>query len=106
MRDTSIVILDEPTAALDAATEHEVLSNLTQWSRGGADARGKNRAVFLITHRISTIRQVDNIIYLDEGRILESGSHDELMAIESGRYRRFVEAESSLYANATQPGSV
>ena len=106
VRDTSIVILDEPTAALDAATEHEVLSNLTQWSRGGADASGKNRAVFLITHRISTIRQVDNIIYLDEGRIMESGSHDELMAIENGRYRRFVEAESSLYANAIQPGSV
>ena len=37
---------------------------------------------------------------------MESGSHDELMAIENGRYRRFVEAESSLYANATQPGSV
>ena len=52
-----ILILDEPTAALDAATEHRVLQRLTEWA--------KQRAVFLITHRISTIQQADTILYID-----------------------------------------
>ena len=88
VRDTPILVLDEPTAALDAETELKVLSNLAEW--------GKERAIFLITHRISTIRRADNILYLDEGRIVESGSHDELMQIEGGSYRAFVEAEMNL----------
>jgi len=88
VRDTPILILDEPTAALDAATEHRVMSNLAEWGRG--------RAIFLITHRISTIRQADNIIYLDGGRIVEEGSHDSLMCLEDGRYRSFVETEFGL----------
>ena len=88
IRDTPILVLDEPTAALDAATELRVLSNLSEW--------GKDRAIFLITHRISTIRRADNILYLDEGRIVESGNHDQLMAVEDGAYRSFVEAEMTL----------
>lgn len=88
VRDTPILVLDEPTAALDAETELKVLSNLAEW--------GKDRAIFLITHRISTIRRADNILYLDEGRIVESGSHDELMALEDGSYRAFVETEMNL----------
>ncbi|MCY4130659.1 MAG: ATP-binding cassette domain-containing protein [Gammaproteobacteria bacterium] len=88
IRDTPILVLDEPTAALDAATELKVLSNLSEW--------GRDRAIFLITHRISTIRRADNILYLDEGRILESGDHEQLMAIEGGAYRSFVEAEMTL----------
>ena len=88
VRDTAILILDEPTAALDAATEHEVMTNLAEW--------GKGRAIFLITHRISTIRRADNILYLDEGRIIESGSHDALMQVAGGRYRHFVDTESNL----------
>jgi ABC-type multidrug transport system fused ATPase/permease subunit len=97
VRDTALLILDEPTAALDAATEHRVLTNLAEW--------GKHRAIFLITHRISTIRQANNIIYLDGGRIVENGTHDELMQIENGRYRAFVEAESHLShdGDATPP---
>ena len=88
VRDTPILVLDEPTAALDAATEHGVMRNLAEW--------GKDRAIFLITHRISTIRRADNILYLDGGRIVESGSHETLMQREGGRYRSFVEAESTL----------
>ena len=88
VRDTPILILDEPTAALDAATEHRVMDNLAEW--------GEGRAIFLITHRISTIRRADNILYLDRGRIVESGSHETLMALADGRYRSFVEAESHL----------
>lgn len=88
VRDTPILVLDEPTAALDAATEHRVMENLAAW--------GEGRAIFLITHRISTIRRAGNILYLDGGRIVESGDHGELMARDGGRYRAFVEAESNL----------
>ena len=94
VRDTPILVLDEPTAALDAATEHRVMGNLADWAGGGNGQAG--RAIFLITHRISTIRRADNILYLDGGRIVESGNHATLMNLEGGRYRSFVEAESAL----------
>ena len=94
VRDTPILVLDEPTAALDAATEHRVMQNLAEWAGGAAGRTG--RAIFLITHRISTIRRADNILYLDGGRIVESGNHETLMGLEGGRYRGFVEAESTL----------
>lgn len=88
IKDAPILILDEPTAALDAQTEHRVLDRLAQWREG--------RAIFLITHRISTIQRADKILYLDQGEIVESGSHDELMQQPGGRYRSFVEAEARL----------
>jgi ABC-type multidrug transport system fused ATPase/permease subunit len=88
VKDTPILILDEPTAALDAFTEHQVLERLSAW--------GEGRAIFLITHRISTIAQADRILYLDQGEIVENGSHDELMQIVGGRYRNFVETEARL----------
>jgi len=91
VRDTPILVLDEPTAALDADTEHRVLENLGVWAK---DPDAASRAVFLITHRISTIRRADNIVYLDAGRVAESGDHETLMGIENGRYRAFVLAES------------
>jgi ATP-binding cassette subfamily B protein len=87
VRDTPILILDEPTASLDAETEHQVLANLAEW--------GRERIVFLITHRLSTIRNADTIAFLEDGRIVETGSHDELMQMPDGRYRRFVQAETS-----------
>jgi ABC-type multidrug transport system fused ATPase/permease subunit len=83
-----ILVLDEPTAALDAATEHRVLQRLTEWAQ--------KRAVFLITHRISTIQQADTILYIDQGRLLEQGSHTQLMSIDGGFYRAFVETEARL----------
>ena len=85
VRDTPILILDEPTASLDARTEHEVLSNLSEW--------GEGKIVFLITHRLSTIRNADNIAFLEDGQIAETGTHDELMSRADSRYRAFVEAE-------------
>ncbi|MDE0443862.1 MAG: ABC transporter ATP-binding protein [Gammaproteobacteria bacterium] len=92
VRDTPILALDEPTAALDAATERKVMTNLAEW--------GRERAIFVITHRISTIRLADNIVYLDGGRIVESGDHETLMGLEGGRYRAFVDAESNLAGTA------
>ncbi|MBC8270706.1 MAG: ABC transporter ATP-binding protein, partial [Gammaproteobacteria bacterium] len=88
VKDTPILILDEPTAALDADTEHRVLDRLTTW--------GKKRAVFLITHRISTIQKADRILYIDQGRLVEQGSHEELMVLDKGLYRNFVETEARL----------
>jgi ABC-type multidrug transport system fused ATPase/permease subunit len=88
-----VLILDEPTAALDAATEHKVLQRLTNWA--------KKRVVFLITHRISTIQQADNILYIDQGRLVEHGSHEDLMAVNGGLYRNFVDTEAMLSNRAS-----
>jgi ABC-type multidrug transport system fused ATPase/permease subunit len=85
LKDSPIMVLDEPTAALDASTEQKVLKNLAEW--------GQNRAVFLITHRLSTIRQADKIAFLQRGTLAELGTHDELMAIADGAYRTLVETE-------------
>ena len=85
LKDTPILILDEPTAALDAATEQRVLQSLGQWGQG--------RAVFLITHRLSTIRQADQIVFLENGTVAETGSHDALMKMTGGAYRALVKTE-------------
>jgi ABC-type multidrug transport system fused ATPase/permease subunit len=87
VRDTPILILDEPTAALDAETEHQVLANLRHW--------GTDRVLMLITHRLSTIRSADQIAFLEDGKIVEIGNHEDLMGIAAGRYRAFVHAESA-----------
>lgn len=97
VRDTPILILDEPTASLDAETEHRVLANLAEW--------GRERIVFLITHRLSTIRNADQIAFLENGAIAEFGDHDALMNTPNGRYRRFVEAEV-IGDNAEDAGEV
>jgi len=86
VRDTPVLILDEPTASLDARTEQQVLGNLAAW--------GKGKVIFLITHRLSTIRNADQIAFLEDGQIAELGQHDELMARKDGRYRAFVTAET------------
>ena len=85
LKDTPILILDEPTAALDAATEQRVLRNLAEWGQG--------RAIFLITHRLSTIRQADRIAFLKDGTVVEVDSHDDLMRRPEGAYRALVETE-------------
>lgn len=85
IKNAPILVLDEPTASLDAATEHRVLDNLRQWGQG--------RFIFLITHRLSTIRRADSIAVIGQGRLVEIGDHDDLMARPGGAYRRLVEAE-------------
>jgi ABC-type multidrug transport system fused ATPase/permease subunit len=92
LKDTPILILDEPTASLDAATEHAVLQNLAEWGAG--------RVIFLITHRLSTIRRADQVIFLSDGTVLEGGAHDELMQREGGAYRSLVLAEERSLASA------
>ena len=97
IKDASILVLDEPTAALDAATELRVLDRLGEWA--------ESRAVFLITHRISTISRADQILYIDKGEMIERGSHAELMQLDGGRYRRFVETEATLSKRSAANGS-
>ncbi|WP_036475489.1 ABC transporter ATP-binding protein [Mycobacterium sp. URHD0025] len=77
IRNSPILILDEPTAALDAESEHLVMSALQRLMNG--------RTVITIAHRLSTIRDADKIVVLEEGRVVEEGSHTELLTA-GGRY--------------------
>ena len=86
LRRARILVLDEPTSALDTDTEQRLVAALREASR--------ERVVLVIAHRLSTVRAADQILYLDEGRVLERGSHDELMARPGGAYRRFVELQT------------
>jgi ATP-binding cassette, subfamily B, bacterial len=79
-RDAPVLILDEPTSALDVQTEDRLTRCLRDLMR--------NRTTLVIAHRLSTIRQADRIVVLDHGRIVESGSHDQLLQ-ERGYYWRF-----------------
>jgi ABC-type multidrug transport system fused ATPase/permease subunit len=88
LKDAPILVLDEPTASLDAETELRLLRNLSEWGRG--------RVIFLITHRLSTIRRADRIAVLRGGRLLEFGAHGELVARHGGAYRGLVEHEEGI----------
>jgi ABC-type multidrug transport system fused ATPase/permease subunit len=87
LKGAPILVLDEPTASLDAETELRVLRNLALW--------GEGRAIFLVTHRLSTIRTADQIVVVDKGRVRECGTHEELMRREDGFYRGLVRAEGA-----------
>ncbi|UOE51899.1 ABC transporter ATP-binding protein/permease [Mucilaginibacter sp. SMC90] len=88
MRNAQIVILDEPTAALDARSEYEVFKRFS-------DITQKKTAV-LISHRFSTVRMADRIIVLDKGEILEIGSHEELLQ-RGDRYAELFELQAAGY---------
>jgi ABC-type multidrug transport system fused ATPase/permease subunit len=79
LKNPSILILDEATSSLDSESERLVQEALEELM--------KNRTSIIIAHRLSTIREADKIIVLEKGRIIESGSHEELVAVEQGLYR-------------------
>jgi ATP-binding cassette subfamily B protein len=81
-------VLDEPTASLDARSEHEVFERVRELARG--------RSLLLISHRFSTVRSADRIYVLDAGRVVEEGSHDELME-RHGRYAEMFRLQASAY---------
>lgn len=88
LRDSQILILDEPTSAMDAKAEAELFSRFHELAKG--------RIAILISHRLSTVKMVDRIYVLDEGRILESGSHEELMRYH-GVYAELFRIQSQYY---------
>ena len=88
LRDAQILVLDEPTAALDARSEHEVFERFAELTKG--------KMALLISHRFSTVKMADRIIVLERGVIAEDGRHDQLMA-HGGRYAEMFELQASSY---------
>jgi ATP-binding cassette subfamily B protein len=91
-RGAPFVILDEPTAALDPRAEHELFERIRSVARG--------RTVLLISHRFSSVRSADRILVLDGGRLIEEGSHGQLMA-RGGRYGDLFTLQAAAYLSPT-----
>ncbi|MBX8610994.1 ABC transporter ATP-binding protein/permease [Pseudomonas cichorii] len=87
-RDADILILDEPTAALDAAAEAAVFNRFREYAKG--------RMTLLISHRFSSVRNAEHIVVLEHGRVLERGDHDSLMAA-GGHYARLFDLQAQGY---------
>ena len=88
VRDAALVILDEPTAALDAEAEYRLFEQFRELVRG--------KTALIISHRFSTVRMADHIVVLDEGRVIEAGSHAALVAL-GGRYATLYEMQAGRY---------
>jgi ATP-binding cassette subfamily B protein len=94
MRDQPLLlVLDEPTAALDAETEHALFERYAAAMRG---AGGEGRITILVSHRFSTVRMADLIVVLDGARLVEVGTHDELMA-RKGQYSELYGIQAAAY---------
>ena len=88
MREAQLIILDEPTASLDARAEHEVFLRFAELMKG--------KAAVLISHRFSTVRMADRILFLENGELLELGSHEELLA-QGGKYAELFRLQAKGY---------
>jgi ATP-binding cassette subfamily B protein len=87
-RDAPVLVLDEPTSAIDAKAEYEIFERLYECSQG--------KSLIIISHRFSTVRNADRIYVVDDGQIVECGSHTELIQL-GGRYKEAFEAQAKGY---------
>jgi ABC-type multidrug transport system fused ATPase/permease subunit len=94
LRDPQVLILDEPTSALDARSEHALQRALEKLMRG--------RTTFVVAHRLATIRRADRILVLDEGRVVEAGTHAELLA-RGGLFRELYQIQFGDGAVSDEP---
>ena len=88
LRESQVIVLDEPTSAMDPKAEYEIFSKFRELI--------KDQAAVLITHRLSTVRMADRIYMMDKGEIIESGTHEELMARQQN-YARLFETQAQNY---------
>ena len=88
MRDAQLLILDEPTAALDARAEYEVFQRFKELTQG--------KTAVLISHRFSTVRMADRILVIENGQFVEIGAHEELLA-QGGRYAELFRLQAAGY---------
>ena len=86
--EANILVLDEPTASMDSETEAEIFDHFRSLT--------KEKIAVLISHRFSTVRRADLIVVMERGRIVERGSHDELVALQ-GRYAKLFEFQARGY---------
>jgi subfamily B ATP-binding cassette protein MsbA len=101
LRDAPILILDEPTASLDSESEHLVIDGMQRLMKG--------RTVMMITHRLTTLRDADNILVLQNGIVAEQGTHDELLAhngIYAGLYSRTSDATGAARESGVEPQAI
>jgi ATP-binding cassette subfamily B protein len=94
-RDTPVLLLDEPTAALDAETEAELFSKYRDLTRG--------KTTLLITHRFNTVRMADRIVVLEDGKVIEDGTHRNLLR-QGGRYAEMYAVQAEAYRLPAEPG--
>jgi ATP-binding cassette subfamily B protein len=97
MRDEPLLlVLDEPTAALDAETEHALFERYAAAARGGNGRDATGRITILVSHRFSTVRMADLIVVMDGAKVVEVGTHDALMA-KGGQYSQLYGIQAAAY---------
>lgn len=88
-KNTGVILLDEPTATLDPKAEASIFNNFQTITTG--------KTAVLVSHRLSSCRFCDHIIVLDNGCVIEQGTHDELMLVSGGKYREMFTAQAEFY---------
>ncbi len=86
---TKLIILDEPTAALDAIAEREIYEHFNDLV--------KNKTAIMISHRLASTKFCDSIIFLENGKIIEEGTHEKLMTLEDGKYKEMFTVQGKYY---------